>query len=226
MTTDELRLRKILGGSDTEWLLTRLRERMAAGKPLTGSVRLQNPSPAQRAAVEGLLGRRAGAAGSISVPLEQLDGVLRRSGIHSTGLESAVTVLSGPVSVRAEEVAASARAWSEAFAVGASFVARRPELLAWWQRVSGRGVIRRLAGDPATAAALLDDAVTALEALPVQRELLGVFAARTLGGAHALDPDRPVATLVISALRALAELPDEADRRTVWCSATNSPALS
>ncbi|TLG10917.1 TIGR02679 family protein [Nocardia cyriacigeorgica] len=217
--TDEARLRKILGGPETEWLLARIRERMAAGKPLRGPVRLHAPSPAQRAAVDGILGRRSGTAASVSIRLEQLDAVLRDSGIHSGGLASAVTLLSGPVSVRADEAAAAERAWSDALSRGAALASQRPALRQWWERMSGRGVIRRLAGDPATAAALLDDACQVVQALPVRRELLGVFAARTLGSAHALDNDRPVATVVVAALRALAGLSDDADRRTVWLSA-------
>ncbi|WP_446223339.1 TIGR02679 family protein [Nocardia sp. IBHARD005] len=219
MDTDTARLRKVLGGSDIEWLLTRLRERMAAGLPLTGPVRLRNPTQAQRSAVDGLLGRRSGTSDTISVPLDKLDAVLRDAGIHSTGLESAVFELTGPVLNRADAVAADIRAWSAALAPGADLAARVPELSAWWERMSGRGVIRRLARDPETAAKLVADAVAVLTELPVRRELLAVFASRVLSGAHALDPDRPVATVVVSALRAMAELPDEADRRTAWSSA-------
>lgn len=220
MPTDLPRLRKVLGGPDTEWLVNRLRERIAGGRALTGSVRLIDPTPAERAAVDRLLGRRAAATGSISVPLDRLATMLADAGIHDGDLVSALTLLTGPVAVRADTVAAAEQAWSTAFTQGADLVSRSPALAAWWDRISRRGLVRRLAsGDPHTAAALLADTVTVLDALPVERELLGVFAARTLGNAHRLDPDRPVTGLVVSALRALAELPDEVDRRTAWSSA-------
>ncbi|BAD59286.1 TIGR02679 family protein [Nocardia farcinica] len=216
MSIDEPRLRRILGGPETAWLMSRLRERIARGLPLTGSVRLQHPSPEQRAAVERLLGRRAGATAGISVPLDRLDEQLRRAGIHADGLEAAVRLLTGPVAVRSEAAAAADRAWSMAFAPGDRLALRHPELAGWWQRVKVSGTIRRLTGDPDAAAALLTTVGAALDALPVHREPLGVFAARVLGRAHALDAGEPVAAIVLSALRARASLGDDTDRRTVW----------
>lgn len=220
MSTDLPRLRRVLGGTDTEWLVNRLRERIAGGRPLTGSVRLDRPSTGQRAALDRLLGRRPGATGSVSVSLEKLDAVLVRSGIHTDGLVTAVLALTGPVAVRAEAVAAAELAWAAAIAPGADLAARMPELAPWWERVTGTGILRRVAGgDPDQAARLVGDLVTVLTALPVERELLAVFAARTLGNAHRLDPDRAVTGLVVSALQARADLPaDDLDRRTAWSS--------
>lgn len=221
MSTDLPRLRRVLGGPDTEWLVHRLRERMADGRPLTGSVRLDRPSAPQRAAVDGLLGRRPGTAGSVSVSLERLDAVLVHAGIHTEGLAAAVVALTGPVAVRADIAAAADRAWTAALAPAAAMAGSIPELAPWWERVTRTGIVRRAAGgDPDRAARLIEDLVTVLSALPVERELLTVFAARTLGHAHHLDPDRPVTGLVVSALQAWADLPvGELDRRTAWSSA-------
>ncbi len=218
MPTDLVRLRRVLGGPDTAWLLDRLRERIADGRPLTGSVRLAQPTPAQRGAIDGLLGRRRGVTNSVSVSLERLDEVLVHAGIHTDGLGSAVVALTGPVAVRADAVAAADRQWAAALAPGFEMISRIPELAAWWERVTRTGILRRVAGgDPG---GLVDNLVTVLDALPVERELLGVFAARTLGGAHRLDPDQPLAGLVVSALQAWAQLPaDDLDRRTAWSSA-------
>ncbi|MFD4430829.1 TIGR02679 family protein [Nocardia sp. NPDC058497] len=221
MPTDLPRLQRVLGGPDTEWLVNRLRERVADGRPLTGSVRLDRPSAPQRAAIDRLLGRRPGAAGSLSVSLEKLDAVLVHAGIHTGGLATAVVALTGPVAVRAETAAAAEQAWTAALAPAAALTGRIPELAPWWERVTRTGIVRRAAGgDPARATRLVEDLVTVLSALPVERELLAVFAARTLGHAHRLDPDRPVTGLVLSALQAWADLPaDDLDRRTAWSSA-------
>jgi uncharacterized protein (TIGR02679 family) len=60
-----------------------------------------------------------------------------------------------------------------------------------------------------------------LSSLPANGPTLAVFAARTLGDAHALDEGRPLATLVYSAVRALVGLPagtasSAENRRAAW----------
>ncbi len=78
---DEVRLHRLLGGADLAWLVERVRRRMERGQPLAGSVSLAAPAPAQRAAVERLLGRSPGGGATLTLRLVAVDAVLRRSGI-------------------------------------------------------------------------------------------------------------------------------------------------
>jgi uncharacterized protein (TIGR02679 family) len=92
-------------------------------------------------------------------------------------------------------------------------------LAAWHQRVLATGLIRRLAGTPEVAAGLIADLVAVLRGLPARGRPLGTFAAETAGDAHALDDNRPLATLVVGAARELAGLADGHGaqwRREVW----------
>lgn len=220
MDTDLPRLRRVLGGPDTARLLDRLRDRLINDRPLTGSVRLDDPTPAERTAINGLLGRRPGATGALTVSLPALAKILSHSGIHTGDLADAVIALTGPITTRAAANAAAEHAWTQARAPGAALTAELPALAPWWAKLRDRGILRRISGnDPDTAHRLLTDTATVLTALPATRESLPVFAARTLGNAHRLDADQPVTSLVTSALTALADLPDTADRRTVWASA-------
>lgn len=171
---------------------------------LTGSVSLADPDAAGRGAVERLLGRAPRRGRSLSVRLEAVDHVLRRSGISPDGLAAAIRALTGPVvPVRAERDE-KARAWAEAYAPLDALVTRRPELAEWADRMRGEGLVRRLAPEPRLAAALLADTASALDGLPVEPAMsLPAFAARALGNAHALDDGTALATLVLSALRRL-----------------------
>ncbi|MFD0821441.1 TIGR02679 domain-containing protein, partial [Micromonospora zhanjiangensis] len=110
------RLRRRLGGADTDRVVQRLRQRMARGQPLTGTISLSRPTPAERLAMERLLGRRPGRGTSLTINLDDLDRVVRRSGLHPAGLAAAVERLTGPVPVSAEIRAAEEAAWRTASA--------------------------------------------------------------------------------------------------------------
>ncbi|MFC8847983.1 TIGR02679 domain-containing protein, partial [Micromonospora sp. NPDC057141] len=128
---DPDRLRRQLGGSATARLVQRLRSRIARGQPLTGTLSLAEPSPEERRAVEGLLGRPPGRGGSLTVNLDELDRVLRRSGLHPAGLAAAVRTLTGEVAVLADVRAAEAASWRAALAPLTALGERRTELAAW-----------------------------------------------------------------------------------------------
>ncbi|MFR0355111.1 TIGR02679 family protein [Streptomyces sediminimaris] len=217
---DRDRLTRLLGHADLAWLLERIRRRMAREEPLTGPVTLATPTDAQRAAAERLLGRPPGTGRSLSIRLEAVDTVLRRSGAAPGGLAAAVTALTGPVTRLADVREQQAHAWQEAYAPLAGL---GPELAAWADRVRADGLVRRLARTPRAARNLLTSAATALRELPADPPVsLAAFAARTLGDAHALDDGTPLATLVHSGIRALSGFPDGTGaewRREVWASA-------
>jgi uncharacterized protein (TIGR02679 family) len=220
MTSDR-RLVRLLGGEELAWVVQRARRRIERGEALVGTVTLADASEEQRRAAALLLGRRPRPGSGLSIRLEEVDALVRRSGAHPEGLASAVVALTGPVRDRAAEQAAVEEAWRHAFAPLHTLVARRPELAPWLDGLLTTGVVRRQVREPAEAAALLAAAAAVVEALPTEPEPAGHFAARVLSSAHALDDDRPLATLVLGAARVLGKVPDGAGaawRRAVWAS--------
>jgi uncharacterized protein (TIGR02679 family) len=221
--TDLPRLRRLLGGPETAWLRERVRDRLAAGRPLDTPATLKAATLEQRRAVELLLGRRLRSGSSLTVPLAEVDRVLRESLACPDGLAAAVVALTGPVADRRAQDAALAAAWKRTLAeLDHPTVADRVELAPWRVNVEATGLLKRLSGgDPAAAQQLAADAVRVLSALPADGLTLPVLAARTLGDAHALDDSRPLGTLVLSAARALAALPADTatgaeGRRAAW----------
>lgn len=208
MSTDRDRLARLLGTEELAWLVARARWRLEHGKPLDGSVTLAGATPHQRAAVHRLLGRRPRPGTALTVPLTAVDEVLRRSGACAGGLADAVIVLTGAVTDRSLAAAATERAWQQALDPLAAAVAGRPELTGWHDRVLSTGLLRRLARTPEQAVPLVADLAAVLPRLPAAGVPLGRFAAELTGNAHALDEDRPLATLVLGAAQALAGLPD------------------
>jgi uncharacterized protein (TIGR02679 family) len=218
--TDD-RLRRLLGGEPVAWLVRRARDRLEAGRPLTGTVTLPAATLEQRRAAERLTGRAAGSGTSLSVSLADVDRILRDSGTAPGGLAEAVTRLTGPLRDLGRERAELAAAWSAAFASLDAAVSRCDELPPWREWLDTTGVVRRLAPEPDQARLLLAQVATVLLRLPSRGIPIGRLAAECCGDAHALDDGRRVGTLVLSAVRALAGLPFAAEgpadsRRAAW----------
>ena len=218
--TDD-RLRRLLGGEPVAWLVRRARDRLEAGRPMTGTVTLADATLEQRRAVERMTGRAGRSGTSLSVSLAEVDRILRDSGTAPGGLAEAVTRLTGPLRDLGRERADLATAWSAAFASLNAAVDRREELSPWREWLDTTGVVRRLAPEPDQARLLLAQVATVLLRLPSRGIPIGRLAAECCGDAHALDDGRPVGTLVLSAARALAGLPFAADgsadsRRAAW----------
>ena len=222
---DHERLTRLLGDPALAWVLDRVRRRIELGHPVDGTIARRSATIAERDAAARLFGRPPRAARGLSVSLGELDGLLRRSGVHSGGLAEAVITLTGPVTIRADAAADDARRWAAAFARIETAGAGRPELAEWIERVHATGVVKRLAGgSPDRASELLDAVVSVVAALPASRgESLSAFAARVTGRAHALDGGSPLGTLAVGAARALAGLeppgPEESPaeaRREAW----------
>lgn len=154
--------------------------------------------------------------------LRDVDELLRATG-HG-GLAAAVISLTGPIHSLPNARRQEEEAWKRAFRPLDDAVADRLELALWRTWLDSTGLPRRLAPDPADAAVLMKEAAAVLGRLPSQPIPLGRLAAETCGDAHALDEGRPLATLVLSALRALAGGPFTAEtsaesRRATWASA-------
>ena len=221
---DGTRLHRLLGGEPTAWLVQRARDRLEAGRPLTGTVTLTGATAEQRRAVERLIGRPPRSGTSLSVSLPEVDRVLRESGAAPGGMAEAVALLTGPLRDRNRDRADTASAWAAAFAPLDDAVAGRPELAAWRGWLDATGVVRRLAPSPNVALAVLDQVAAVLRRLPSRGTPIGRLAAECCGNAHALDDGHPAGTLAVSAVRALAGLPFAGEvsadsRRTVWASA-------
>ncbi len=195
------RLRRLLGRDETRWLVERVRARMERGQPLTGQISLAAPTAAQRRAVETLLGRPPRLGRSLTVSLGNLDDVVRRSGIHADGLWGAVITLGGPVTVRPDALAARDAAWQRALAPLAKVVVERPILRPWYDRISAQGLVKRLCLSPDAAVPVVEATARLLGLLPVSGTPLGQMATTVAGDAHGLDPGRPLATIVLSAIR-------------------------
>ena len=215
------RLRRLLGGEPTAWLIQRARARLVSGRQLTGTVTLADATVDQRRAVERLTGRPARSGTSLSVSLPEVDHILRESGAAPGGLAEAVTRLTGPVRDRNRDLADLAVAWATAFAPLDEAVGDRDELAAWRAWLDVTGVVRRLAPEPAAAQDLLVQLAAVLRRLPSRGVPVGRLAAECCGDAHALDDGKPAGTLALSAARALAGLPFAADgtadsRRAAW----------
>jgi uncharacterized protein (TIGR02679 family) len=215
------RVHRLLGAEPVAWLVRRARDRLEAGRPLTGTVTLPAATTEQRRAVERLTGRAARSGTSLSVSLTEVDRILRDSGAAPGGLAEAVTQLTGPLRDRSRERADLAAAWDAAFATLDAAVDGRDELVPWREWIDATGVVRRLAPEPARARLLLTRVAAVLRRLPSPGVPIGRLAAECCGDAHALDDGRPVATLVLSAVRMLAGLPFAADRtadsrRAAW----------
>ena len=205
------RLHRLLGGDELAWLVARVRKRLERGEPLDITVTLSNATEAQRQAVHRLLGRAPRPGRALSVSLPAVDDTLRRSGAHPDGLGAAVLELTGPLPVAVDVEAM----WDRAFAELTD-----PRFTEWVQSLRAVGVVKRL-----VSASQAPDLLAALNAvmrnLPSPGEPIGRFAARTTGDAHALDDDRPLATLALRAARFLSGLPDGSGaewRREVWAS--------
>jgi uncharacterized protein (TIGR02679 family) len=218
---DEERLCRLLGDPQLAWLVRRVRRRMELGNPLEGSITLAEPTVEERQTVHRLLGRPPRPGRSLSVSLDAIDELLRRSGACTEGLAAAVVRLGGPVAIREDLTEAWRASFAELEAVVAA--AGRPELVHWLEELSRSGLVKRLQPDPNRARTLLGRLASVVAALPADGQPLGWFAARHAGSAHALDHGTPLATLALGAARALAGLPPERvgespaeSRRETW----------
>ncbi|MEC9358890.1 MAG: TIGR02679 family protein [Pseudomonadota bacterium] len=202
---DSDRLQRLLGGKALAALRQRLRERYAreaGGDTFT----LPRLTPAERAALEGLLGRRAARGDSMRVSQTELDAALARAEV-APNLESALEALDGPIPRRKRERLARGREWSACFATATDV--RLQTLLT---NGAGQGLLKRLSGsDPQQAAQLLSQAACVLQRLPGGGIPLPRLAADTCGDAHGLDAGRALGTLVLAACASDSAAPDDSE---------------
>jgi uncharacterized protein (TIGR02679 family) len=192
---DRARLERLLGGPNLAAFRARLRARFERGAA-AAVITFTRLTPHERDTLTGLLGRRPREASSLRVSLLELDDAFARAGLAGS-LKHALELLDGPIADRVGERIERERAWGEAFKA-----VEHARLRALVERADTRGLVKRLAGgDPAEAAELLRMAERVLAKLPARGWPRSQLAADTAGDAHALDTGRPLATLVLAALR-------------------------
>ncbi|GAB6042344.1 TIGR02679 family protein [Endothiovibrio diazotrophicus] len=203
------RLRRLLGKPELGRLLDALQRRFERGVE-GDTLTLPEASEAERRAVAALLGRPPGRGRNLSLRLGALEAALRRAGLVDS-LRQAVECLRGPLRDLPAERQEETSAWSAIFDDAHLAAAEHCE---WLASLRAGGLLKRLAKrDPVVAGRLLDDALRLLAHLPGHGQTLSTLAATVLGDAHALDPGRPVATLVTNAL---GHGEDEEQTRALW----------
>jgi uncharacterized protein (TIGR02679 family) len=202
---DRSRLEATLGHPDFAWLVKRLRDRVEAGRPLTGTASLASPSVAQKDAVDRLLGRPPSGGRTLRVALPALNARLREAGICDD-LEDVARAYGKPLVDRRAAADRVARCWEEMSRLVTDHASLHSWINfdRWWERLRAEGLLLRLAdGELEQVHDLLHSTLRVLSGLPVRGMPLPELAAATLGDSHALDSGQPVSTLV---LRALAEM--------------------
>ncbi len=158
----------------------------------------------------------------LRIDLSKLDAVLRQSAA-AAGLVQVIELLTGPLQdLRANRALAQSEreafwSWVREHEV----VKARPALQRWADELRAAGLVGRLASlSGLTERELIDRTLAVIARLPARESTLPVFAAELLGDAHALDPGRPEATLVLRAAALLSgreAVPDgAAERRLLW----------
>jgi uncharacterized protein (TIGR02679 family) len=218
MTGDNARIRKTLGQPELQRLVLRLRARLERGKNLCGILALPNATPAERDALDRLIGRTPTRGTSVAISLDRLEEKLRVAGV-CPNLRKAVESLTGPVTDRRTEREAIECHWVAMFDMATERIADRVELSNWLGHVRANGLLRRYG--IALARSLISQALEVVSALPAQDITLAELAARTVGDAHALDPDTSLGALVLRAVAALGKCEkwdDVQSRREAWAS--------
>jgi uncharacterized protein (TIGR02679 family) len=217
LVSDPARLRRTLGDPALARLVERTARRIELGRPLTGSITLNDVSDEERRAVRGLLGpSRPQRGASLSIDLGSLARALRQAGI-ADDLQSAVEELTGPVVPRAD--ARDAEHARRDAALSAALSCRHLGTAwfdAWVEWLDAEGVFTRLVRRDDDD--LIRSAVAVLDVLPVEGLPLPVVAERATGDTKALS-GTPLVGLVLRALALRAERPMPRGReaeREIW----------
>jgi uncharacterized protein (TIGR02679 family) len=220
---DIKRLQRLLGPPEVSWLVDRIRVRLERGEPVDGTITLVGASTAQRKAAARLLGRSVGRATSLSIPLPEVEAVLRKAGAAAS-LHAAVVALTGPVRHLAAERATEMQHWQQALAAArSSRLASLSWYAAWLEEIVRDGTVTRLIRQG--HGSVLTQAPAVLERLPGGPDPAGMLLARlaesATGDARALDPG-PLAGLVLRALARREGLPEPSGRQAecaLWTAA-------
>jgi uncharacterized protein (TIGR02679 family) len=197
-----------------------VRDRLERLGGARGTVRLEGLEEDERRALADLLGLSRLPEGELRVGLDRLDRALRQSRF-AIDLRTAMEILAGPLRDRPGEREQERLRWELLWAEAEAdpVLAIWPGLRGWLADLRTSGLLRRLA--PGREEQLLRQALAVLLFLaePPDGIRLPVLANEVLGTSHGLDPGRPVTTLVLRGLAAVADRPpprNSAERRDLW----------
>jgi uncharacterized protein (TIGR02679 family) len=217
-------VRAVLGGPDLRALFEAVRDAVEARGPEEArTVTVAGLSTSERRAIANLHGWNEIPAGEkVRISLPKLDKALRDSAL-GLGLLEALELLFGRLvnrrSARAEAHAERETLWSRAREH--PVVKGRPELQRWLDELRAHGLLTRAArATGGREGELLERALATAARLPAPGLLLPVLATEVFGDAHALDPGRAEAALVLRAAALIAgwsSVPSSApERRKLW----------
>ncbi|MGE0013959.1 MAG: TIGR02679 family protein [Azoarcus sp.] len=194
----DLRLQRLLGGSELATVRQRLRRRFERVEPgaTLETIRLTGIDPDAHRALCQITGRRSRLANSMTLNIPELDARLREAGLANS-LRDALERLEGPIVAHARLKKERQARW-EALMCSAK---GGPLLREWQRSPTALTLLKRLGREPEQAEQLLVTADAVLQRLPASGLTRAQLSAETLGDAHALDSGRPVATLVLAAWR-------------------------
>ncbi len=200
MAPDVARLRVLFEQPGLQWIMARLAERMARGRPLSGLIANEQATSDERRALDDLLGRRSTVGSRLSLDLSILEETLRSAGLAGC-LQDAVIACRGPVENGRAQAERQRDEWEMMLNAARSHCAGQPELVGWVDALARDGTLKRLShGNVATAANLLASAQRVLSRAPSAEILLASLAADCAGNSHALDRGQPLATLCLRAI--------------------------
>ncbi|MEZ6093450.1 MAG: TIGR02679 family protein [Pirellulaceae bacterium] len=220
MDSTQQRIKSLFSDPALNRLLDRLRKRMSQGKSLTGKVSLKSATAEERLALATLFGSKPKTRGdSVTVDLDLIAEMLRHAELDDS-LESALSVVFGPVKNQAAAAVEKERRWQSLWNGAEERLADNALALNWLAGLKNSGLLKRRSKRSIDVAnRLLDSAMSILEKVPVQALRLSELAALETGNSHALDKGQPLSSLVIRYARELDELAkwkSAADRRDAW----------
>jgi uncharacterized protein (TIGR02679 family) len=213
------------------WHALRARSERDPGPVTRITVRLERAE--ERSALADLLGLAQLPGTTAKIRVDHLDRALLDSPVRLDA-RGVVEAIGGPIVDKAAERTARHRAREDLWTWLAIHptVAAQPALDAWVSYVRRNGVID---GSVQATRALLEEAVSVLDALPFDGRGLSSLAEDVCGNSHALDDDRRRSVYVLRALACLRDAPPAetaAQRRQLWeqvgvaCDALSTTALT
>lgn len=212
MTIDLPRLQRLLGGEEMAILRERLAARCMDGRDHADVRLLSRLTIKEYSCLCGLLGKPPKATGdSLRLSLNELGAALQRAGL-APSLRAALERLDGPLRDERADRLERQRSWANLLDDIAE-----PRLHDSLRPAAAFGSFKRAAGsDLARAAQLLGQAQRVIAALPAAGMPLAWLAAQAVGDAHALDAGRPLASLVLNALKPNVDEQPEESVRIRW----------
>jgi uncharacterized protein (TIGR02679 family) len=218
MIHDPDRLQSLLARSELVPLVKRLQNRIRLGRRLDTPLTLSNLTANERTAIESLLARRPSVGHAISIRVEEIERILQEAGLCDS-LEEALTHVFGPMANDRRARDERRERWRLVQASVAPAFASLADDHPWLDAQFSTGRLKRITkGDCNRAAKWLHAVAAVLQGIPWPLMSLADLATRLTGDSHALDRDRPLAGLCLSAIASRNPLGSNAfsRRRQLW----------